>query len=73
MDTDQLLDLFDFQPEMKSKGNKGAGVIDEFGNVNTSKKKDSVKQIVENLGELWDDSQYEEYNIDNFLSTLRPS
>jgi len=68
MNTDQLLDLFD----LDEKGDKGAPKdgLDQFGNVANSGKA-STNQIVESLGELWDDSQYEEYDLDNFVSSLQ--
>ena len=68
MNTDQLLDLFD----LNEKGEKGAPKegVDQFGNVPGGGKA-SANQIVESLGELWDDSQYEEYDLDNFVSSLQ--
>lgn len=70
MNTDQLLDLFD----LDEKGEKSASKegVDQFGNVPTQGKA-SANQIVESLGELWDDSQYEEYDLDNFVSSLQNS
>ena len=62
MDTSQLLDLFSVENEKYSKA-KG---IDE-----SNDKKASVKAILEDLGELWDETQYQtEYNLDSFIQSL---
>ena len=32
----------------------------------------SLKTMIENFGELWDEEQYEtEYNLDNFIGSLK--
>lgn len=60
MGTDQLLDLFTLDKD--GHENMGAG----------SAAKSSVKAILENLGELWDQQQYDtEYNLDNFMHSLK--
>ncbi|XP_062927802.1 TATA-binding protein-associated factor 172 isoform X2 [Mobula hypostoma] len=60
MGTDQLLDLFTLDKD--GQENKGSG----------STEKSSVKAILENLGELWDQQQYDtEYNLDNFMHSLK--
>ncbi|XP_070498926.1 TATA-binding protein-associated factor 172 [Chironomus tepperi] len=59
MATDQLLDLFSIEQNDDSK--KSA-----------NKSGSSVKNILENLPELWDDSQYaEEFDIENFIGGLK--
>ncbi|SMN21206.1 similar to Saccharomyces cerevisiae YPL082C MOT1 Essential abundant protein involved in regulation of transcription [Maudiozyma saulgeensis] len=73
MDTHQLLDLFDTsnvpsQDEEQAKQNQAdmEDVANETGL--TGKAKEAVGE----LKELWDSSQYEEeYNLDNFIKTLR--
>lgn len=60
MGTDQLLDLFNLSEDEKAKQNqnKQAG-----GN--------SVKNVLENLPELWDNQQYEEeYDMSAFIGSL---
>ncbi|KAH3747380.1 hypothetical protein DPMN_181805 [Dreissena polymorpha] len=65
MGTDQLLDLFAL--EDKKKG-ESTGSDDRK---NTAEKRDTVKAILENLGELWDEQQYEsEYDMNNFMKSL---
>ena len=62
MDTSQLLDLFSVEKEKFVKASNT-----EDG----SKKKASMKSILEDLGELWDDTQYDnEYNLDSFIQSL---
>lgn len=75
MDTNQLLDLFDVeqqgQQETKddineNEANKKQDLINESGL--TGKAGEAVGE----LGELWDESQYEEeYNLDNFIKNLK--
>lgn len=64
MDTGQLLDLFSVDKE-KRKEKAPAQQQSEGG-------KTSLKTMMENLGELWDEEQYEsEYNLDNFIGSLK--
>lgn len=74
MDTDQLLDLFDAPENAKSvdgslaNGEDASGALDETGQL---KGKGSVAPIGE-LADLWDEKDYEEeYNLDNFIQTLK--
>lgn len=62
MDTGQLLDLFTVEKEKKEKMSAKQN--------NTGQA--SLKTMMENLGELWDEEQYEtEYNLDNFIESLK--
>jgi len=64
MDTGQLLDLFSVDKEKRNE-KTSAQQQSEGG-------KTSLKAMVDNLGELWDEEQYEtEYNLDNFISSLK--
>ncbi|KAH2752761.1 hypothetical protein KXW10_004254 [Aspergillus fumigatus] len=74
MDTDQLLDLFNLgeTAETAEKPSDAAGnevdMVDIDGNV----KEKGKKGWLDDLGELWDDRQYqEEYNLDSFLATMK--
>ena len=63
MDTGQVLDLFTVDEEKKK--DKPSAQQNEGG-------KASLKNVLENLGELWDEEQYEtEYNLDNFIESLK--
>lgn len=63
MDTSQLLDLFSVEKE-KSANPKSS-------QDDNSDKKASMKAILEDIGELWDETQYEnEYNLDSFIQSL---
>lgn len=63
MDTGQLLDLFTVDKEKKKE--KAGTQQNETG-------KASLKSVLENLGELWEEEQYEtEYNLDNFIESLK--
>ena len=67
MGTDQLLDLFSL--EDKKKGQSSVPSSSQSGQPES--KKETVKSILEGLGDLWDESQYEsEYNINAFMKSL---
>ncbi|XP_068183061.1 TATA-binding protein-associated factor 172 [Antennarius striatus] len=60
MGTDQLLNLFTLD-----KGEKGEPSPSTSG-------KASMKSVLEGLGELWDQQQYDtEYNLDSFMHSLK--
>jgi TATA-binding protein-associated factor len=77
MDTDQLLDLFSLgetaEGAEKPRADNGIGgneadMVDIDGEV----KEKGKKGWLDDLGELWDDRQYEEeYNLDTFLATMK--
>lgn len=78
MDTDQLLDLFNMgetaegaeKPSQDGSGVNGNEVdmVDIDGEV----KEKGKKGWLDDLGELWDDRQYqEEYNLDSFLASMK--
>lgn len=76
MDTHQLLDLFDTdnvpsqeKVEKQQQDSNGTGMEDITNETGLSGK---AKEALGELKELWDPSQYEEeYNLDNFIKTLR--
>lgn len=60
MGTDQLLDLFNLHEN------------DQNNAKNDNKSGSSMKNVLENLPELWDDRQYdEEYDLSQFLEKLK--
>ncbi|CBF74527.1 hypothetical protein AN4187.2 [Aspergillus nidulans FGSC A4] len=74
MDTDQLLDLFNLGETAENAekpteiGGKEVDMVDIDGEL----KEKGKKGWLDDLGELWDDRQYqEEYNLDSFLSTMK--
>ena len=58
MDSDQILEIFD----VGQSGAKGAS---------DQSKKASTKEVLENLGELWDADQYEDLGVDSFLKSMK--
>ena len=63
MGTDQLLDLF----SLDSSGSESGQEKLESKGRNPS----SIKNILESMEELWDETQYEtEYNLDSFMQSL---
>jgi TATA-binding protein-associated factor len=72
MDTDQILDLFSVSENGAEEEPKPAkpeeGALDETGQL----KGKGVPNAVSELGELWDEKEYEEeYNLDAFIQNLR--
>jgi TATA-binding protein-associated factor len=78
METDQILDLFNVSsaaadsapplPDPDGTKLSEEDAVDAEGNLREKGK----RGFLDDLGELWDDRQYEEeYNLDNFLSTMK--
>lgn len=69
MGTDQLLDLF----TLGSDGAKADTMLDTAQNSSAGPSRVGMKGVLESLPELWDSSKYDsEYDLGNFLSTLKP-
>ena len=73
MQTDQLLDLFNLGEgaEVEDKGKNGIGdemdMVDVDGEV-----KGKGTGLLDGLGELWDERQYEEeYDLGSFLVSIK--
>ncbi|GLA21254.1 TATA-binding protein-associated factor mot1 [Aspergillus niger] len=74
MDTDQLLDLFNLgeTADNAEKPNEQAGNEVDMVDIDGEVKEKGKKGWLDDLGELWDDRQYqEEYNLDSFLATMK--
>ncbi len=77
MDTDQLLDLFNLgeasdSAEKPSQGGGLGGNEVDMVDIDGEVKEKGKKGWLDDLGELWDDRQYqEEYNLDSFLATMK--
>ncbi|GLI78073.1 TATA-binding protein-associated factor mot1 [Penicillium ochrochloron] len=74
MDTDQLLDLFSLgeTAETAEKPVEPAGNEVDMVDIDGEVKEKGKKGWLDDLGELWDDRQYqEEYNLDSFLATMK--
>ncbi|RIB21561.1 hypothetical protein C2G38_2134285 [Gigaspora rosea] len=70
MDTEQILDLFNVTSD-SSKGGQGKSIsITSDGSSFGKGKKITPKNLVEGLENLWDDKQYEDLNLDNFIESL---
>lgn len=73
MDTDQLLDLFSLSEtaETAEKPDPTGNEVDMV-DIDGEVKEKGKKGWLDDLGELWDDRQYqEEYNLDSFLETMK--
>ncbi|PWY76327.1 putative TBP associated factor [Aspergillus heteromorphus CBS 117.55] len=74
MDTDQLLDLFNLgeTADNAEKPTEQAGNEVDMVDIDGEVKEKGKKGWLDDLGELWDDRQYqEEYNLDSFLATMK--
>ncbi|CAG8444968.1 8385_t:CDS:10 [Ambispora gerdemannii] len=84
MDTDQILDLFNVTSHDTKSGTSvekasnattssasstGGGAYSVMGGGSKGKKV-STKNVLENLENLWEDTQYEDLNLDNFIESL---
>ena len=75
METDQILDLFNLgetadgiDPSSNNINGKEEDMVDATGEVREKGK----KGWLDDLGELWDENQYEEeYNLDSFLANMK--
>jgi TATA-binding protein-associated factor len=78
METDQILDLFNVSsssgdsapplPDIDDSKMTEEDAVDAEGNVREKGKRGFLDEI----GELWDERQYEEeYNLDSFLATMK--
>ena len=68
MATDQIFDLFSLE-EGGSSGNGHGGANNEDACGGAQGTSGSIKAILENMPELWDDRQYEEeYDIQNYMN-----
>ncbi|OJD36271.1 tbp associated factor [Diplodia corticola] len=77
METDQILDLFNLSTDGADMANPGGAnndtiheddAVDATGEVREKGK----KGFLDELGELWDERQYqEEFDLDNFLATMK--
>ena len=68
MGTDQILDLFNLgETGHVEKPTSEEAVMDIDGNP----LKKGTKGILDDLGELWDETQYDEYDLNNFIATLQ--
>ncbi|KAJ9222306.1 hypothetical protein DTO271D3_6242 [Paecilomyces variotii] len=75
MDTDQLLDLFNLGETAEGAekpGDAAMGNEIDMVDIDGIVKEKGKKGWLDDLGELWDDKQYqEEYDLDSFLHTMK--
>ncbi|KAI9656436.1 MAG: TATA-binding protein-associated factor mot1 [Trizodia sp. TS-e1964] len=73
METDQILDLFNLGETADGIEKPAAnGNEENLVDVNGELKEKGKKGWLDDLGELWDDKQYEEeYNLDSFLANMK--
>ncbi|KAL8737111.1 MAG: hypothetical protein Q9181_002005 [Wetmoreana brouardii] len=74
METGEILDLFNIGDTSTSgpSGNDSSGREEDMVDVTGELKEKGKKGYLDDLGELWDDRQYEEeYDLDNFLATMK--
>ena len=76
METDQILDLFNLgetaegidKPTLNGEAEREEDMVDATGEVREKGK----KGWLDDLGELWDDKQYEEeFDLDGFLKSMK--
>ncbi len=73
MDTSQLLDLFNYNNAAPHTQHKSE-VSDSEASVqavNSATQHKGIGALLNSLGELWDESQYEEYDLNSFIKSLK--
>jgi TATA-binding protein-associated factor len=75
METDQILDLFNLgdTADLPSlEGNKGEEREEDMVDATGEVREKGKKGWLDDLGELWDDKQYEEsFDLDGFLKSMQ--
>lgn len=72
METDQILDLFKLGETADGIDKQTEGNEEDMVDINGEVKEKGKKGWLDDLGELWDDKQYEEeYNLDSFLASMK--
>ena len=73
MGTDQLLDLFQVVGDNNEAGKTEPAGTDVAAMAAVADKSlpKAAQAVLNELGQMWDESQYEEYNIENFLSSMK--
>ena len=77
MSTDQLLDLFAVSPtDAPGSGGQGGGDGDAAADAEAAAAAgggSSLKQILNGIGDLWDEEEYkEQFDVSSFISNLDP-
>ncbi len=71
MDTEQILDLFNVTTDGRNQKGRSTTISSAGPNSGSKGKKVSAtKNVLEGLENLWDDTQYEDLNLDNFIESL---
>ncbi|CAG8802968.1 35949_t:CDS:2, partial [Racocetra persica] len=70
MDTEQILDLFNVTTDISKGVQSKSASFTSDGSGFGKGKKITPKNLVEGLENLWDDKQYEDLNLDNFIESL---
>ncbi|KAJ6258416.1 hypothetical protein Dda_6456 [Drechslerella dactyloides] len=70
METDQLLDLFNFG-DLDTGDKKDNRDGDEVMDIDGNPIKKGTKGILDDIGELWDENQYDELNLDSFIASMK--
>lgn len=71
METDQLLDLFNVGDTIAAE-KPGVNEEDAIDVTTGQVKQKGARGVLDDIGELWDESQYaDEYDLGNFIASLR--
>ncbi len=72
MDTSQLLDLFNYSSGAgPSTAKREVSESDAVTAASTATQNKGIGALLNSLGELWDESQYEEYDLNSFIKSLK--
>lgn len=76
METDQILDLFNISADSSAlpppPDDEGMPTEDDAVDATGALREKGKKGFLDEIGELWDEKQYdEEFNLDGFLTSMR--
>lgn len=73
MNTSELLDLFNVDDSTRAGSSEThRSGVDALGAPMSSKSGKGLNAVLENLGELWEETQYtDEFDIDAFVSAMK--
>jgi len=67
MGTEQIMNMFNKDDSVEQKKQDSSSASSSMPHLGGS----NYQKLIENINDLWDESQYEnEYNLDNFIKTL---
>jgi len=75
IDSGQIIDLFqsssDHRTSSAPSSSSAALGVSITGDINSKKSKSTLQQMLDSIGELWDEKQYEDLDVTSFVASLK--